>query len=189
MAMTRPTSTASSDAPAGAVDFATVYQSYFHRVCCWLRAHKVPATDLDDAAQEVFLIVLRRLPDFAGGSLSGWLYAIVRRVAANQRRLSWIKHLFFRRRDLSPDELYSSSGSPAEALERKEAHLRAAAILERMSPKRSAVFYLFEVERYTCEEIAELEGIPVATVRTRLFHARKDFRALRERFERLEGEP
>jgi len=46
-----------------------------------------------------------------------------------------------------------------------------------MSPKRSAAFYLFEVEGYTGEEIAALEDVSVTTIYTRLHHARKQFLA------------
>jgi RNA polymerase sigma-70 factor (ECF subfamily) len=44
-----------------------------------------------------------------------------------------------------------------------------------MSAVRRSAFILFEVEGYSGEEIAELEGIPLNTVWTRLHHARKDF--------------
>jgi len=40
------------------------------------------------------------------------------------------------------------------------------------------VFVLFEIEGYTGEEIAGLQGIPVATVWTRLHHARRDLAVL-----------
>ena len=47
-------------------------------------------------------------------------------------------------------------------------------VLDRMSPLRRTAFMLFEIEGYSGEEIAELEQIPLATVYTRLHHARRD---------------
>ena len=44
-----------------------------------------------------------------------------------------------------------------------------------MSEKRRTALILSEIEGYSGEEIARLQGIPVATVRTRLFHARREF--------------
>src|SRR5689334_16903611 len=67
--------------------FAAVYQAHFAFVWRCLRGLGVPQAALDDAAQEVFVVVHRRLPEFRGeSSLRTWLYAIVRNVAANQRR-------------------------------------------------------------------------------------------------------
>jgi RNA polymerase sigma-70 factor (ECF subfamily) len=44
-----------------------------------------------------------------------------------------------------------------------------------MSLAQRTAFVLFEIESYSGEEIAELEGIPLNTVWTRLHHARKRF--------------
>jgi RNA polymerase sigma-70 factor (ECF subfamily) len=44
-----------------------------------------------------------------------------------------------------------------------------------MSEKRRTTLVLFEIEGYSGEEIARIQDIPLATVWTRLHHARKDF--------------
>jgi RNA polymerase sigma-70 factor (ECF subfamily) len=56
-----------------------------------------------------------------------------------------------------------------------------------MSETRRATFMLFEIEGYSGEEIAGMQGIPVATVWTRLHHARKEFFALVEEHRRHEA--
>ncbi len=48
-------------------------------------------------------------------------------------------------------------------------------ILLKMSEKRRVAFVLFEVEGYSGEEMAKLLEIPLATVWTRLYHARQEF--------------
>jgi RNA polymerase sigma-70 factor (ECF subfamily) len=65
--------------------------------------------------------------------------------------------------------------SGVETLERREAQRIVHKALARMSQVRRSAFMLFEIEGYSGEEIAELEQIPLATVYTRLHHARKDF--------------
>ena len=55
-----------------------------------------------------------------------------------------------------------------------------------MSDTRRATFVLFEIEGYSGEEIAEIQAIPVATVWTRLHHARKEFFALVDQHRRAE---
>jgi RNA polymerase sigma-70 factor (ECF subfamily) len=56
-----------------------------------------------------------------------------------------------------------------------------------MAEKRRTAFVLFEIEGYSGEEIAELFGIPVATVWTRLHHARKDYFRLVDAYQRNGG--
>ena len=54
-------------------------------------------------------------------------------------------------------------------------------LLTKMSRKKREVFILREVEQLSGEEVAQILGIPTATVRTRLFHARKEFTRLLEK--------
>jgi RNA polymerase sigma-70 factor (ECF subfamily) len=56
--------------------------------------------------------------------------------------------------------------------------LRVHQLLAKMSKKKREVFVLREVEQLSGEEVAEILNIPTATVRTRLFHARRDFARL-----------
>ena len=51
-------------------------------------------------------------------------------------------------------------------------------LLACMSEKRRIVFQLFVMEGYSGMEIANLLGVPVNTVKTRLYYARKDFAKL-----------
>ena len=64
---------------------------------------------------------------------------------------------------------------PDEIAEKREAERVLERILEGMSSVRRTALILYELEGYSGEEIAELEGIPLKTVYTRLHHARKDF--------------
>ncbi len=132
------------------LDFAAVYDRWFEHVCRWLSAFGIPHSDREDLAQEVFLVVQRQLGEFDGRNLSGWLYGIARRTASDHRRRSWFKNLFRRR----------------------------VALLGRMDETRRAAFILFEIEGYSGEEIAAFEGVPLATVWTRLHYARKEFQRL-----------
>ena len=67
--------------------FDDVYVDHFDFVWRCLRSLGVPDDALDDAAQDVFVIVHRQLPGFRGEStLPTWLFGIIRNVASNQRR-------------------------------------------------------------------------------------------------------
>jgi len=169
--------------PAGAApqtierpDFRTVYDAWFHEVCRWLRALGGPGSDLEDLAQEVFLVVLRKLSTFDGGNLPGWLYRITARTMSDHRRRAWWKNLL-RRRDTVLEELASPAADPAAAVEQREAERQLFVHLRPMSEKRRTVLVLHDIEGYSSEEIGALHGVPAATVRTRLHHARKELAA------------
>jgi RNA polymerase sigma-70 factor (ECF subfamily) len=177
-----PSPTAARQRPgstSGALDFATVYDEWFDRVASWLRALGAPMADHEDLAQEVFLVVRRRLPDFDGVNLGAWLFRIARRQVLRHRRLVWVKRVFVGSSGDALDELVHPSASPSALLETREKERLVAALLAGMSEKRRVVLVLFELEGASGEEIAELLGVPINTVWTRLHHARKDF------FERL----
>jgi RNA polymerase sigma-70 factor (ECF subfamily) len=160
------------------LDFEGVYAAHFHDVVRWARALGGPDADLDDLAQEVFLVVERKLAGFDGANLPGWLYRITWLVVRAHRRRAWFRHLFSRPRDVELDELAGPRGDPARALEQKERQRQLYRLLGRMSAKRREAFVLFEVEQLSGDEIAQLLGVPVATVWSRLHHARRDFLAL-----------
>jgi RNA polymerase sigma-70 factor, ECF subfamily len=98
----------------------------------------------------------------------------------------WFRNIFKRPREVELESFVEASDGPAELLERKEARAALHRLLGRMSEKRRAAFVLFEVEGYSGEEIASLLDVPLATVWTRLHHARKDFLALVEELQQDE---
>ena len=176
---------------AGPLTFETVYHGYFRQVVGWMRAMNVPAGDMEDAAQEVFLVVRRKLSRFDGDNLAGWLFRIADLTARNYRRLAWFKHLFTRAPSEDPGEAWTMSNTPAVTLEQKEDQRALTRMLAGMSAKRRETLILFEVEGYSGQEIAALQGVPIKTVWTRLHHARKDLveqvAAARRRHEREMG--
>jgi RNA polymerase sigma-70 factor (ECF subfamily) len=164
---------AEADAATEEDAFRVLYDTHFSFVWRCLRALGVPERQLDDAAQEVFLVAHRRLRDFRGdSSLRTWLYGILRNVAANQRRT-----LRRRRGHALLDERTPAPGPGPETLlqERERAAFveRFAADLD--APKRD-VFVLGMVEQLSMPEVAEILGIPLNTAYTRLRTVRAEFR-------------
>jgi RNA polymerase sigma-70 factor (ECF subfamily) len=160
---------------SSALDFDRVYVDYFQHVARWARALGGLPADVDDIAQDVFLVVRRKLHTFAGPSVAAWLYGITRKTASDYRRRAWFRRLLTgvdRSLESSPPLEHAAASEP---FERWEARRLMERVLSRMSHVRRSAFMLFEIEGYSGEEIAALEGIPVATVYTRLHHARRDF--------------
>lgn len=169
------------------LEFRDIYESWFHDVTKWIYALGVPRSDTEDLAQEIFLVVRRKLAQFDGGNLPGWLYRITQLTVRDHRRRAWFRNLVFRRQQVDMNLLPHSAASPARSYEQSEDRRQLQALLLRMSDKRRATFVLFEIEGYSGEEIAEIQDIPLGTVWTRLHHARKEFwRLVREQQRREE---
>ncbi len=164
-------------------EFEALYSAYFHHVTRWARAFGCPQPDIDDVAQETFLVARRRLDQFRGGNAAGWLYRIAQHVTRAHRRRAWLRGLLHRTPELAV--VHARQATPVEALEQREARGQMHDLLAQMTERRRTAFFLFEIEGYSGEEIAQLEGVALNTIYTRLHHARRDFMAL---LARAEGE-
>src|SRR5690349_2500108 len=148
--------------PVEKLDFTRIYEQHFDEVARWAGALGGPAADVDDLAQEVFLVVRRKLDQFDGRHLRAWLYAITTRTVSDFRRRAWFRNVLSRRRDIDVDSLERAGATPHDLAERAEARRKIYRLLEKLSEKRRTAFVLFEIEGYSGEEIAELLGVPVA---------------------------
>lgn len=160
--------------------FERVYAAWFTEVSRWVRAQGGLSADVDDLTQDVFLVVRRKLPEFDGANLGGWLYRITRRTVRDYRRAAWFRRFLLKEGPPLDTSIRSSALDPSQILERRQSQQIVEELLGRMTSKRRSIFILFEIEGYSGEEIAHREGIPVNTVWTRLYHARRDFVALLE---------
>jgi RNA polymerase sigma-70 factor (ECF subfamily) len=149
-----------------------VYREHFDFVYRMATRLGGPAIDAEDAAQEVFLIVARKLDTYDGSSLvSTWLYGITLNVVRALRRRSRLRRFFEREQDRQVDVPIQS----VDRAEVREAHRIAYAILEKLAPKKREAFILAEFEGLSCEEIAAMTGTREQTVWSRLHYARKEF--------------
>jgi RNA polymerase sigma-70 factor (ECF subfamily) len=167
--------------------FREIYQAYFSFVWRSLRRLGVADANAKDAAQEVFLVVHRRLPDFVErAKVTTWLFRICLHVAKDDRRRAHVRH------EILDDSAFEAHADPspgaADGAERREALATFEAALSRLHLEQRAVFILFELEDMTGEQIAELLRIPLGTVYSRLRLARAAFRkGLLQRGERAPG--
>jgi RNA polymerase sigma-70 factor, ECF subfamily len=153
--------------------FHAVYSQHFDFVFRNLRRLGVPAASTDDALQEVFLVVLRRLHDLADTAhVKAWLFAILLRVASNQRRS-------VRRRGASQpfmeQSLACAQPGPFDLTARTEAAEFLHAFLSGLDDQRRAVFIMAELEQLTAPEIAQALSANLNTVYSWLRGARIAF--------------
>ncbi|MBL9037416.1 MAG: RNA polymerase sigma factor [Archangium sp.] len=139
-----------------------------------------PMLDPDDLLHEVFVVALRRR-EALGAALSprAWLYGIAVKLTASRRRVATA------RRFLGLDEARSETtgDSPARTMEQRDAAHTVQRVLNALPAAKRDVVVLFELQGLSGEEISAVLGIPVQTVWTRLFHARKAFAAALARLE------
>ncbi len=174
------------DRPCETYDLATLYQTWFRPVYRWIRALCGPGIDAEDIAQEVFIVVQRQLGRFDGGNLAGWLYRIVQLQVRDHQQRAWFRNVFSRPRDVVLDQIVSPAADQADQLERKEREMYLYELVNQLNPLWRDSFLLFEVAGLTGEEIASLQGIPAATVRTHLSRARKEIVAVMTRLQARE---
>lgn len=166
-----------ADGAVAPLDLAAVYEAHFRYVWRCLRSLGAPDAHLDDALQDVFVVVQRRLPEFDGGvQLRTWLYAIALRVARKYRDRARREPASLEAARESQPELASEHSGEGAALQSERLALAHAA-LETLSDEQREVFVLARVEQMSAPEIAEVVGIPLNTVYSRLRAARLAFEA------------
>ena len=165
-------------------NFAAVYEAHFRYVWRCLRSLGVREPALDDAMQDVFLVVQRRLVEFDGQvELRTWLYAIALRVA----RKYWTRAHKDQTRT-EPSETLAESALPVtdgeHVAERNERLSLARSALAALDDDKRVVFVLARVEQMSAPEIAAILSVPLNTVYSRLRAAREAFEAEVRRLQR-----
>lgn len=122
-----------------------------------------------DTAQETMLQVWRAASKFSGkSSVKTWMYTIARNKLIDRqrknRRLSFV--------DTVPDAADPALNPEGLLLAAGEAE-RVRACLKKLKPEHRNALRLAFYEDLNYEEIAGLEDIPVGTVKTRIYHAKK----------------
>jgi RNA polymerase sigma-70 factor (ECF subfamily) len=154
--------------------FRSLYDTHVDFVWRNLRRLGVQESEVEDATQEVFVVAHRRFDEFEdrGHGPRAWLFQIVLRVASGARRHR-------RRHPEVPDggnalDRETVEPGQAEAFARREALSRLDAALSTIDLTRRAVLVLHEIEEMTAPEIAQVLGVPLNTVYSRLRVARTE---------------
>lgn len=161
----------SSSALQIAPEFSSLYREYFGFAWASLRRLGVSAATIDDAAQDLWVTVHRRLESLdPAASVKAWLFGIARRVASQHRRTEQ-RH----RRKLAAYSVANVRRS-AEPMKRGEAALTMERFLETLDETKRVAFVLSEVEGWSAPEIARVVGTSPNTVYSRVRLARKQLR-------------
>ena len=130
----------------------------------------------EDIAQDVFFTAYRKLASFdpARGNFSTWLFTIARNKSINALR---------KKRRLSMSELPQNSDrhNPSDELAEREFFDKLDAGLEALTSAQKRAFVLAEFEELSYEDIAQIEGVRIGTIKSRINRAKKKLaKALKE---------
>jgi RNA polymerase sigma-70 factor (ECF subfamily) len=168
--------------------FDTLVRRFQHRVygmCLRLLGDRQEAEDI---AQEVFLSVFRHIGGFRGeSSLSTWLWRVTRNHCLNR-----LKHLKRRRHRQhlsleSPGERESQTRTrdlpageecrPDSRLQEKQLRQLLEAEIARLTPEHREIVVFADLEHLGYEEIQQITGLPLGTIKSRLHRARLELAA------------
>ena len=154
------------------LEVRTIYREHGRFVWLSLQRLGIHPSDLDDVAQDVFMVVHRRLDTFdRRARVSTWLFGICMRVAANyRRRRRWTHEVLS---GGGEEDRPSGLAAADDVLVLREQRELAERALNRLEIAKRATFVMFEIESLSCLEIAELMNVPVGTVYSRLHSARR----------------
>ncbi|MBX3209543.1 MAG: RNA polymerase sigma factor [Labilithrix sp.] len=162
-----------------------VAEAHFASVWRFLRALGVPAGALDDAAQEVFLVVAKKLAQIRPGAERAFLFSTAVNVSRELRR----KHA---REELAqdPDDEAlepADDWTPEASLDRKEERDLLMHLLDGLSDELRTVLVLYEIEGHVLPEIAAMLDIPIGTAASRLRRAREKVEVRLQKLQRTMG--
>ncbi len=135
-----------------------------------------------DLGQEAFLRIYRKASSYRpDGNAKAWILAVAMNVARDYLR-SRKRILYLDRIEMGGDPvapgLRRSSTTPSELLEREEARLRVRRVLKAMPASARTVLILRDFEDLSYEEMAEVLGCEMGTVKSRLHRGRRQFEEL-----------
>ena len=160
------------------VTFEQAYDEHFDFV--WRQVRRsLGAADIDDAVQDIFLVVHRKLHDFDGRvSLRAWLYGITQNVVRDHRRTA--------RRKQAPLVPYAPEGDSSRDLHKsarppnvevRDALRHALALMDELDEEKREALWLSLAEGMSAPEIAECTQTNLNTVYARIRSAKTEFDA------------
>lgn len=140
--------------------------------------------DADDAAQDAFLAAFRNIGRYDPQRPFGpWLMRIVANASTDRLRRERVRST-----DAIPVSTAFAGPSPAREASMQEFREAVRQALSLLSERRRTAVVLYDVEGYSHQEIAEILNVPVGTVRSDVFHARRTLRKALAAWEDLKEE-
>lgn len=152
--------------------FEELYRSYRDRLTRFLAKRIRPPQLIEEVLNDTLMVIWNRPDSFNGDSkLSTWIFAIAYRKA--------MKALRSHREpveDRAAEERVSPDPNPEEGFGRQRTRSLLLQAMAELSPEHRTVLDLTYFHELGYQEIADIMSCPVGTVKTRMFHARRQMR-------------
>lgn len=130
----------------------------------------------EDLEQEVFVRVWKNKDKYTEkGSLRSWINTIAKNISKDYLRLASRRH---EQNTTSDDEVVNAikdtKVTPELRLQSKIREKRIIKAIDNLRPKLKEVIMLCDIEGYTYEEVATILGVPIGTIKSRIFTAKKE---------------
>lgn len=176
--------------------FDQIVRLYADRIYNYVRRMVGNPQDAEDITQEVFIRAYQGLSQFDGrASFSTWLFRIATNLCIDHkrrqsRRVQTVPYHHDEGDEEEGDWEFPDTNQPSalDHLLNQELQAVVEGAIERLNPKLKTVLLLYDVEGLSYEQIAETLGIPMGTVKSRLFAAREQIRKQVEVYLRGETE-
>jgi RNA polymerase sigma-70 factor, ECF subfamily len=159
----------------GAARLTELLRAHYAGVWRTLRRLGVDAAAADDAAQETFIVLSRKLEDVHAGAERTFLLSCAVRIAANYRRTWRVNHEVVDDRALAAE--HDPHPTAEQLLDQKRLREALDELLDGWPEDIRAAFVLYELEGLSVPEISEITDTKPGTVASRLRRARELFRA------------
>ena len=147
---------------------------------------KLTGSSNEDLEQEVYIKAWQNLPKYKDeGKFKQWICMITANICRDFFRSKDFKYAAKESSDESCFENLSSEATPEMITDEKQRQKIILKAVDSLSKEHRKVIILIEFEGYTMEEAAQKLKVPVGTIKSRLFNARK---ILKEKLSFLQGE-
>lgn len=173
--------------------FAELVRRHKDRITNYLYRYVGDYRAAEDLAQETFLRVYRKIPEYnATAKFTTWLYTIATNLAKDEfkrRARHPVRPLEVAAPGAGTSQIVSvapadAGPGPEAVVEREEAKALVFKVLDRLDPDEREILVLREVQGLSYEEIADILGAPLGTVKSRINRARMAFK---DRFQQAHG--
>ncbi len=167
--------------------FREVFHAYKEMVSRLCFRFLGPDRDIKDVIQKVFIELFNSFGRFEQKSgLKTWVYRITANTCYKEIRHKSILRKFFERNQVSMELATDSTAfsNPESTLHERELRDSLQKALGHLTPEKRLVVILHDIECCTHEDIAKITGESIGTVKSRLFHARKELAGRLKRMDR-----
>jgi RNA polymerase sigma-70 factor (ECF subfamily) len=158
--------------------FQTLVERYQQRAVRLSYRYVKNQEDAEDIAQDAFIRVFRSIKDFRNESqFYTWFYRILVNLSLDHLRRNKQKGVEYQDgvllRSQSAAEVQQKGSSPREQLWKKQRRIAITQAIETLPDDQRTTVVLREIDGLSYEEIAQVTKVPIGTVMSRLYYARR----------------